>query len=243
MLSYMSELRAERIVFPNNNSALYVRAPEDADAQSIIAALEIPAPRALLILNGGTAALDARISEYLQELFTAVARTVIENGITVVTGATNAGIFAVFGRALEKAGRLNAPCIGVTSGGQAGLADLEPHHSYFVLVETEDWSGATPLMYSMIAALAGDCPSLAIFASGGEITLDEMQANVEQNREMVLIAGSLGYSDTVVAAYLGEPTTEEAVKRIATRGRLKTFTIEQPPAVLSNLIHSRLLSV
>lgn len=243
MLGSMSELRAEHIVFPNGNKALCLRAPEDAAAQSIITALELPAPRSLLILNGGTAALDARVSEYLYELFEAVARVVIENRITVVTGATDAGIFAVFGRALEKAGRLNAPCIGVTSGGQAGLSDLETHHTHFVLVEVEEWSEATPLMYRVIAALARDCPSLALFASGGAITLDEMQANVEQNREMILIAGSLGNSDAVVAAYLGEPTAEEAIKRIATHGRLKTFAIEQPPVSLSNLIRRRLLSM
>jgi hypothetical protein len=239
----MSDLRAERIVFPNGNPALCLRAPEDAEAGSIIAALELPAPRPLLILNGGTAALDTRISEYLSNLFTAAAQTVIENSITVITGATNAGIFALFGQALEKAGRLSAPCIGVTSGGQAGLADLEPHHSHFVLVEVADWSGATPLMYRLAPALAGVCPSLALFAAGGTITLDEMQENVAQRREMILIKGSLGYSDAVAAAHLGEHMPEELIRRLAQQARLTVFDIEQPPDALSNLIRSRLSSV
>jgi hypothetical protein len=236
-------LQAERIVFPNGNAALCVNAPEDADAQSIIAALELPTPRALLIINGGTAKLDEHVSQSLSGLFEAVARNIIEHRITVITGATDAGIFTLFGRALEKAGRLSAPCIGVTAGGQVSAKDLEPHHSHFVLVEVKEWSEATPVMYRIAAALASECPSLALFASGGEITLDEMHENIAQHREMILIAGSSGYSDAVAAARAGEPPEEEALIDIARYERLKIFDMAQPPAALANLIYSRLFSV
>lgn len=236
-------MQVERIDFPNGNQALCVKAPEEADAQSVIAALELPTPRALLIINGGTAKLDEQVSQSLSKFFAAVARTVIDDRITVITGATNAGIFTLFGRALEKAGRLSAPCIGVTAAGQVSAKDLEPHHSHFVLVDVEEWSEATPFMYRLIAALASACPSLALFASGGEITLDEMRENIAQQREMILLAGSSGNSDAVAAARAGEPVEEEALRHIARYERLKVFELGQPPTALANFIRSRLLSV
>ncbi len=213
-------------------------------ARHVIEALELPAPRALLILNGATAELDQKVSQHLDELFTAVARVVIDEQITVLTGATNAGIFALFGRALEKAGKLSAPCLGVTAGGCVRESvELEQHHSHFALVETDEWEKATPLMYKLAAALAKDCQSLAVFAGGGLVTRTEMLKNVKQNREMILIAGSQGSTDAVVTAYLGEPTTEEDILRILHHGRLTLFGIEPPPEALANLISSRLLSV
>ncbi|HEY0544371.1 MAG TPA: hypothetical protein VGC91_03160 [Pyrinomonadaceae bacterium] len=239
----MPELQVEQIVFPNGNEALCVRAPEAADAQSIIAVLELPKPRALLIINGGTAKLDARVSQNLSKLFEAVAQTVIENSITVMTGATDAGIFALFGRALQRAGRLKAPCIGVSAGMRLGLEALEPHHSHFVLIETETWSKATPFMYEMAATLARDCPSLALFAGGGPTTLSEMRENVRQHREMILLAGSQGVTDALVAARRVAPVADEEVKSISREGRLTIFDLEDSPAALTKLMTNRLLRV
>jgi hypothetical protein len=235
-------LEVEHIVFPNGNLAHLVRVPEKASAGDVIAALELPTPRALLILNGATSELEPNVRERLDGLFTALARTVVQGQVTVITGGTAAGVFAVFGRALQKVGRLSAPCIGISAGGRTELATSEPHHSHFVLVEVNDWGRETPMMYSLAATLGSDCPSLAIFAGGGPITLAEMQANVEQHREMVLIAGSKGSSDAVVAAYLGAPTTAD-IMRIIRRGRVTVFPIDQPPEALSRLLSSRLLGV
>ncbi|MBV9959166.1 MAG: hypothetical protein JO360_12135 [Acidobacteria bacterium] len=236
----MAELLTERIVFPGGRTALCVRAPEETDAQSLIAALDLSEPRALLILNGGTAELDAHVAASLEELFSAAARTVIEQGFTVITGATDAGIFRLFGDALEKAGTLSAPCIGVTSAGQVKPSDLEPHHTHFVLVEVEEWSESVPLMYRLAAELSRRCPSLVLFASGGEITIDEMRQNVEQGREMIVIAGSGRSSDALTAALRGEPSAVEPFKSIAREARVTVFDLAEPPAALSNLIRSRL---
>jgi len=237
-------MRVESIALPNHNSARLARAALDVSARHVIEALELPAPRALLILNGATAKLDPKVSRHLDELFTALARLVIDERITVLTGATNAGIFALFGRALEKGGRLSAPCLGVTAGGCVGeLAELEPHHSHFLLAETDEWSAATPIMYELAQALAVECQSLAVFAGGGLVTRTEMLKNVEQNREMILLAGSQGSTDAVVAARSGEPTTEADIQRISREGRLTIFALEDEPVSLANLIYSRLFSV
>jgi hypothetical protein len=118
---------------------------------------------------------------------------------------------------------------------------LEPHHSHFVLVEGDRWGEETPVMYRLVAALASNCPSLAIFASGGQTAITEMLQNVTQSREMILIAGSKGSTDAVVAALSGAPVLDERIKQIIREGRITVFGINQPPAELANLIHNQLL--
>lgn len=236
-------MHVELIEFPHNNPACLLRVPVDVEARKVIQALELPEPRALLLLNGATAELDPQVSEYLTGLFTALARIVLEKQITVLTGGTNAGIFALFGRALHRAGELSAPCLCVSAGLLVEPSDLEPHHSHFVLVDTAEWSTAALVMYRLAAALASECPSLTLFAGGGPITLKEMQHNVTQEREMILLAGSKGSTDEVIAAHLGEPTTKEDILRVARHGRLTILALDQSPSVLANLISNRLLGV
>ena len=90
MLFLMTELRVEQIVFPNDNQALLLKAPAETEAAAVIRALELQKPRALLIINGGTAKLEEHVSQHLSELFEPLARTVIQDRITVITGATDA---------------------------------------------------------------------------------------------------------------------------------------------------------
>lgn len=234
---------AETIALSNHKHARVLRAPEDAHARQVMEALELPAPRALLILNGATAKLDRKVSASLEKLFKALARVVIEQQITILTGGTRAGVFALFGRALAVAGRLTAPCIGVTAGLRVTLTDLEPQHTHFVLVETKEWNAATPVMYRLAEELASRCPSLALFAGGGSVTLREMQYNMEQHREMIMLAGSQGVTDAVAASRTGEPASSEDIRRISRDGRLTVFAMEDAPSALANLISSRLSDV
>lgn len=231
----------QTVEFPNGNVARLVRTPASVDIRQVIARLNLPVPRALLILNGGTARLEGAVRDRLEQLLAAVAGVVIEEGITLVTGGTNAGIFALLGAALAKTGPLKAPCIGVSVAGRAGIDQLEPHHSHFVLVEGEDWGEETPVMYDLAATLGRTCPSLAIFAGGGEITITEMRYNVLQKRELILIAGSKRSTDLAVAAHAGEDVADDRLIQITSAGRITVFGAHQPPTDLAALVRSRLL--
>jgi hypothetical protein len=231
----------QTVEFPNGNVARLVRTPASVDIQPVITALNLPASRALLILNGGTAGLEADVRARLEQLLAAVAGVVIEEGITLLTGGTNEGIFSLLGAALANSGALRAPCIGVSVAGRAGLERLEPHHSHFVLVEGDAWGEETPVMYDLAAAISRTCPSLAIFAGGGEITINEMRYNVLQKRELILIAGSKRSTDAVIAAHAGDDAVEDRLKQIASAGRITVFGAHQPATDLAALVRSRLL--
>jgi hypothetical protein len=239
----MAQLQLETTSFPNGSQAQIVHVPQHTPAPQIVAALELPPPRALLIFNGGTAKLPPALQQRLRDVIVSgLARAVVEAQLTVLTGGTDAGIFSLLGQGLASRGR-SAPCIGVTvaepvtwPGKADGEAALEPHHSHFVLVNEGDWGTETATMYDLAAALSHACPSLAVFASGGEITIHEMQANVRQNRPMILLAGSGRNTDAVLAARTGQAADDPRVAEIARAGNIIPFNLNAEPQALHALI-------
>jgi hypothetical protein len=234
-------MRKETIQFHNGSQARALYVSRSTSSQQIIESLELPKPRALVVLNGGTVELKGllqmRLRQLLQDGLACIAQ---EEGITLVTGGTNAGIFALLGEGLAKWGR-SAPCIGVAVADlvrwpidPAGGESLEPHHSHFVLIPGENWGDETMTMYDLVASLSHICPSLAIFAGGGEITKREMEVNVEQEREMILLAGSGRTTDTVIGAL--DTGDDSRLAEIAQKGKIIPFNIESQPSALSKLI-------
>jgi hypothetical protein len=261
-------LSLETIRFANEHEALLVHVRQDTPADAIIAALKLPRPRALICLNGGTADLSETLKTQLRRLLVdGLARVAAENAITLVTGGTDAGIFSLLGEGLEKWGR-QVPCLGVTPsapvtwpgrvegetppephsiergtarstrGRSEGETSLEPHHSHFIVVDGKDWGDETRTMYSVVQALSQDCPSIAIFAGGGDVTLREMRTNVEQGREMILIAGSGRSTDAVLDIRAGAPSSDQPLQETASKGRIARFEIDGSPEQFLRLLKS-----
>lgn len=224
----MSTLVAESLDFPNGQRAAFVRVDPATSASHIASALALGTPKAVVLLNGGTAPLDPEQEAQLRRLLhEGLARLAAESQITLITGGTEAGIFAVLGEGIAK-WTPGVRCIGVVPSGpirwpgsQTGDAALEPHHSHFVVVRGERWGDETATMYALAAAFGR--PSIAVFAGGGKITLAEMQANLAANREMILLAGSGRNTDAVLAAKQGGSTNDPLVRKIAMEGNITPF--------------------
>ena len=150
----------QRIQFSNGNEATLVRVSPQAVIDQVLKSLHLPVPRSLLVLNGSTRDLPEAIRNRLTPLFEGLAELVAGERITVVTGGTKAGIFSLFGQALQKAGGTTAPCIGIAVAGRMHPARFEPNHSHFVIVEGKDWGEETALMYGLVADLSKNCPSI-----------------------------------------------------------------------------------
>jgi hypothetical protein len=215
--------------------------------RKLVKTLSLPRPLAVFVLNGGTAELAPELAQRLRIMLEdGLALVAAEHQIMVVTGGADAGIFALFGQGRGRWPE-SAPCIGVAveqlvsrPGHPDGEATLEPHHSHFVLVEGANWGDETATMYEIVAALARDCPSIAVFVGGGEIVKQEMLANVRHRRKMVLLAGSGRTTDAVLAARAGAPTDDAAVRAVADSGLVIGFDIDQDPAALRELIRGLL---
>lgn len=246
----MWQVRIQTIKFADNREATGLWVTPNTPAQAIMDALQIPHPYAVLLLNGGTAAMDAivhrRLARMLQD---GLARVVSEEQITVITGGTEAGIFYLFGQGLAQWGR-SAPCIGVAvaelvtwPGHEQGKTPLEPHHSHFILVEGQQWGDETTTMYAVADGLAKDCPSLAVFASGGEIAIREMQANVRQGRTMILLGGSGRATDQVLAARNGQSVEDTRIAEIAQFAGIIPIDLKEQPDLLRQLARQVLKAI
>lgn len=247
----MKELSIEMVRFPQGEAARLIQAGAETPAGAILAALEIFPPRGLVILNGGTAKLEPGLEMQLARLIQdGLARLAAEERLTLLTGGTQAGIFQLLGQGFARWGR-TAPVIGVAVAGLCawpgkpadkpdGEAPLEPHHSHFVLVKGQEWGDETQTMYDLAAELSAGCPSIAVFAGGGEIARREMEANLRQGREMILLAGSGRSTDAVLQALDGQAGGDERAAAIAQQGKITPFPIDRPPHELGELIRHKL---
>jgi len=237
------------IDFPARRRASVVFADRDAAPADVVRALDVPAPPGVLVLNGGTAGfspeVEARLAPLLAE---GVARVVTEEGLTTITGATDSGVFALFGAGL--AGRAPGVCIGVApaelvtwpGGGSAAddAAPLEPHHSHFVLVDGHEWGDELPMMMRLATLLAAQAPSIAVIAGGGDVTRRELVAHTQAGRDVVVLGGSGGVADEVAAAATGRASGDPEVVEAVGSGRVTVLGLEAGPEQLGGLIRSRL---
>lgn len=240
-------MRTHTIRFPGGREAQLLCVEQGASARGNSEALGILPPRAVVCLNGGTARLNEELASRLESLLIdGLARVTAEEGLTVVTGGTDAGIFSLFGKGVEKWGH-PSPVVGVVPeklvrwpGGGAGDTPLEPHHSHFVLAEGAAWGGETGTMYALIEEWGSACPTVAVFAGGGEVTVREMQFNVQQGRQMILLAGSGRTTDAVLAAHGGESAGDPSIGEIAVRGRIVPFNLHGEARSLATLVRQLL---
>jgi hypothetical protein len=243
-------MKTMTIRFPNGNRARVARVPSSADGAAIAAALDLPPPRAVLLVHGG--ALEMSITEMarLRRLvIDGVARVAAEEEITVIDGGTQAGVMQMMGEG-RAAVSGNAPLIGVCPealvswpGGPTnnGRIPLEPNHTHFVLTDGDRWGAETATMFALAAALSVHAPSLAILANGGSVAQDELLFNVRQRREVIVIRGSGRLADVVAATIAGETGLfDSAVASIVREGRITLFDITDTPDALAALIRQRL---
>jgi hypothetical protein len=233
--------------FPNGQRAVALRTGVEADPASIAEALGLPVSSAVLLLSGGAGLMSEKMLNRLSALFVAVAEALAQEQVVVIDGGTEAGVMALMGQALAKAGR-TAPYIGVLPahaevepGGARGEDILEPHHSHFVLIESDQWGSESKTMCDLATYLAAQAPSLVLLANGGEIALQDVEWNVRQGREIVIIAGSGRIADEIAKA-VRRPRrrTRERIAAVARDGRITLFDLSASPAELGELLKHKL---
>ena len=108
---------------------------------------------------------------------------------------------AMMGEALAQGGRRSqllgiAPAGKVTYPGGPTYANtgdgtpLEPNHSHFVLVESDEWGGETGTMFKLAAAL--NVPVATMLINGGQIAGGEASQSVRNGWQLLVIDGSEG---------------------------------------------------
>lgn len=185
--------------------------------------------------------MSQELIDRLRPVFEAIAHIVTETGATVIDGGTQSGVMKLMGEALARAGR-TAPHIGVLPafaeaepGGTLGEDILEPHHSHFVLIDSDRWGSESQTLSDLATYLSGGAPSLALLVNGGEIALDDIEWNVRHGRRVAVLAGSGRLADELAEA-VRQPGAQarERVRAMVEQGDVTVLDLAAPPAELAN---------
>jgi hypothetical protein len=232
-------MRKNTITFDNGNHAVVVTAGRDTDAQTILKSLGIVQPHTLIMVFGGAKGLDDSRNARLGELFTsAVAPAAAEAGALVIDGGTQSGVMAMMGEALARDGR-ESQLLGIAPAGKvtypggpndANIGDgapLEPNHSHFVLVESDEWGDETGTMFKLAEAL--NVAVVTMLINGGQIAENEALRGVRNGWPLLVVEGSGRFADELSAAMRNATLdTSATIKEITRSGRVKLFSIDKP---------------
>jgi hypothetical protein len=244
-------MRKNTITFENGNRAVVITAPRDASGKAILDALEIASPRAVILLFGGAAGLDDSRKAHLATLFAdGVTPVAAELGALIIDGGTQSGVMAMMGeavtRCVQRCELLGiAPTGKVTypGDGQITITDstpLEPNHSHFVLVESNEWGGETTRMFEL--ARAFNAPIVAILVNGGAIAADEALQSVRNGWQLLVVEGSGRFADELSAAVRdGQVAKSVEISEIVRSGRVALFHADDAAQKLREELRRMLL--
>jgi uncharacterized membrane protein YgdD (TMEM256/DUF423 family) len=230
-------LEKGEIRFPNDNRAVFVNASPDDDSSTLIEAMEIKKPAAVLLLIGGADDLDPALNTKIEQLLEqGLALAAADTNALIIDGGTKAGVMELMGKVIALRGRVT-PLLGIAPKGKVtypggpaagsitGGAELDPNHSHFVLVEGNDWPNGTEMMFKLVTELAKEAGVVAILINGGEETKNEVARAAKAGWPVIAIQGS-GRVANDVALHVA----------FAEQGDFKLFKLEDDPQGFRELV-------
>ena len=239
------------IRFGNGNRAVVLTAGHDETPDAILDALGISPPRAVILIFGGASAFDnSRQIQLATLLADGVTSVAADLGAVIIDGGTESGVMAMVGEAvaahpgscpllgIAPRGKITHPEISGASVVSDGAA-LEPNHSHFVLVESNEWGGETSRMLELAHALK--VPVAAILINGGAIAADEALESVRNGWPLLVFEGSGRFADELSSAVRGHQSARSpGITEIARSGRVTLFHIDGAPQELKNRLRRML---
>jgi hypothetical protein len=185
---------------------VHVARAEDLDAA--LATLGLGDPRAVLVVVGGAQTLAGAQLDAVEQLLAAVVVPVCDEvAATVVDGGTDSGVMAAMGRARAAAGGM-LPLVGVVAAGTvvggggsdgettvAEPAELEQHHTHFVVVPGTEWGDESPWIVEVARRLAGGSAVAGLLVGGGGIAAADVDNLVAAGYPVLALSGSGGVAD------------------------------------------------
>ena len=156
-------------------------------------------------------------------------------GAAIVDGETDFGVMSLLGdeRArhpdampvllgVAPAGKVDGPPVGDAPG-----LPLEPNHTHFVLADSDEWGGETPLLAAVAEALAHDARVVMVLAGGGDGALGEVREAVARRWPLFVLEGTGGLADDIVSTCAGRSTSSKLGPDLA-RGDVRTVPCGDP---------------
>jgi hypothetical protein len=199
----------------------------NVELRALIDAVHRDADAVVLLSSGGaTPGRPTRLD--VLAMFDALGTLAGERQIVVGDGGLASGIMAAAGKVRRASGR-SFPLVGVAPACEiapAGPNALDPNHSHLVAVDdpalpkgASGWGTETATMYWLFNRFAEGRDSVAVIADGGAATLNEVAANVEFGRPMILIEGSGRAADAMVTLVRGTIAADGEVRLLQAGAR------------------------
>ncbi len=242
-------LKKQEIHFPNGNRAQAVTLPPGTCTADLLQALDIPPPNAVMMIAGGASQMSEHLYPNLVQLLThGLAQVAVSAGALIIDGGTQAGVMAIMGQAVAEQQRRStllgvapAGCVTYpgkpTDIGSGERVPLDPNHSHFVLVDTDEWGGETETMYELAKVFSEGCPSVAVLINGGSIAKNEVVYNVRQGRPIIVIEGSGRLADDLARVWQEKPSfiPDPELTEINMHGDIHLFPLTGSAAELVQL--------
>ena len=243
-------MKKKEITFPNGNRAHLIEPTLGTTAGAILQELDIPPPRAIILNLGGDVGLDESLKPRLTQLYSrGIARAAAETEALIIDGGTRAGVMELMGQGVADRGKKSlllgiAPAGKVTyPGGPAresirDSAPLDPNHSHFVLVDTDEWGGKTETMFELIEALARGTPIVVILVNGGDVSKEEVLLCVRYGWPLIVMekTGLLADEITTFIKQTRPFIEDPAMAEIIADADIQLFPLDGPVEDLKKLI-------
>lgn len=225
-----------------NARVFFVQSP--ADLTDVLE--DLGSFRALLILCGGAGGMSNEdLHRVRPHLIEGLTPWVTRERIAILDGGTASGVMALVGEGAARYG-ISAPLIGVCPAAKVSWpgnpnpraeAELEPHHSHFILTPGEEFGAESEFLYALAEVLGKQVPSLGLVINGGRITYQETLFNVRQGRPIVIFRGSGRAADVIAEAWEKGQRDDPLLKEIVLDGDISIFdvTAESPEALVALL--------
>jgi len=242
-------VKVAKLTFPNGPTARAVKVHHSVDLSDALGKLGLSEPTPALVLVGGASGLGDTELDRLRPLFVeAVVPPLEVLGAAVIDGGTNTGVMHLIGQARAET-KATFPLIGVAATGTVVLpgtsppspdaAQLEPHHTHFVLVPGSEWGDESLWLSRVASTLAREVPSVTLLVNGGEIAWEDVSHSVEAGRPVIVIGGSGRAADRLAGTLRGEMTDERA-KELTASGMLSVVDLTANVATLTSTLKQSL---
>lgn len=204
------------LVFQQGHKAIAIYVDSITSLSTALTQLGFEASRPTLVLIGGASGLTEHDADELKELFQNIICPLAEAaGWIVIDGGTDAGVMRLMGQAYQEM-QCTFSLLGVVVQNKAiapnstepvdqDAANLEPHHTHFLLVPGQQWGDESAWIAQAAALLSQENSSATIVINGGEITLkQDIPNSLKHRRPVLVLAGTGRAADRVAAVATGQ---------------------------------------
>jgi hypothetical protein len=215
------------------------------DLPAALARLGLDAPRPVIVVVGGAAGLTgARADALAPALDHAIVPVCAELGAAIVDGGTDSGVMREVGRARDR-DAASFDLVGVAAAGTfagpdatvAEPAELEPHHTHFVIVPGTDWGDESPWIVRVAGLLSGDGQVTAVLFGGGSISRRDVGNLVGAGYPVFAVTGSGRLADELAAS---DPSADSEIAALQASDLVLPVAGLENPAALATALRQAL---